>query len=169
MPTGILVHGSNHFIVRGPLPDWPTAAALVRNWSVIRIGSVTPPHLYQWGIITREFRENLEWAVVVPGEDDISPAVSQLLGEIALLVVVQLAERIDTLDQECQYRLEHRVLGREMFVQRALGDLGTSGDGLHAGPGQPLFGEFGNAGVEHGVALVEAAVQKDGLPTKYTK
>ena len=81
--VGILVHGDNHFIVRGPRPDWPTALALVRHWSVIQIGAVTPPELTPWRISTKEFRENLEWAIVVSGEGEISPAVVQLLGEMA--------------------------------------------------------------------------------------
>ena len=33
---GILVHGDNHFIARGPLPDRETAIALVRHWSLIQ-------------------------------------------------------------------------------------------------------------------------------------
>ena len=73
---GILVHGDNHFIVRGPAPDRETARALARHWSVIRIGASTPPHLAAWSISTREFREDLEWTIVVPGEADASPAVA---------------------------------------------------------------------------------------------
>ena len=65
--VGILVHGDNHFIVNGPLPDREVALALIRNWSLIQIGAVTPPSLDQWQIISREFRENLEWAVVLYG------------------------------------------------------------------------------------------------------
>lgn len=83
MVVGILVHGDNHFIVRGPAPDWATAEALVRHWSLIRIGATTPPSLARWSISTREFRENLEWAMVVPGERETSPAVVQLLAELA--------------------------------------------------------------------------------------
>jgi hypothetical protein len=81
--AGILVHGDNHFIVCGPLPDRDVALALVRYWSLIQIGATTPPHLDHWRIITREFRENLEWAVIVPGENDLSPAVKQLLDELS--------------------------------------------------------------------------------------
>jgi hypothetical protein len=80
--VGILVHGNNHFIVRGALPDRITALALVRQWSVIQIGGTTPPALKPWRISTREFRENLTWAVVVPGEGEISPAVTTLLNEL---------------------------------------------------------------------------------------
>jgi hypothetical protein len=80
---GILVHGDNHFIVRGPQPDRTEAIALARHWSVIRIGSTTPPELQQWSIRTREFREDLEWAVIVPGDGEISPAVVQLLAELS--------------------------------------------------------------------------------------
>jgi hypothetical protein len=80
---GILVHGNNHFIVRGPLPDRQTALALARHWSVIQIGSGTPPALEQWRISSREFRENLKWAVIVPGDGEISPAVVLLLSELS--------------------------------------------------------------------------------------
>src|SRR5713226_3870708 len=80
---GILVHGDNHFIVRGPLPDRATALALVRHWSVIQIGATTPAALDKWNIRSREFRENLEWAVIVAGESEISPAVAQLLRELS--------------------------------------------------------------------------------------
>jgi hypothetical protein len=81
--VGILVHGDNHFIVRGPLPNREAALALVRHWSIIRIGAATPPGLAQWQIISKEFRENLQWAVVVPGESPISPAVKILLHELS--------------------------------------------------------------------------------------
>ena len=81
--VGILVHGDNHFIVRGPLPDRATALALVRHWSVIQIGMTTPPSLDQWSISSREFREDLEWAVVVPGDGEISQAIAELLSELA--------------------------------------------------------------------------------------
>ena len=79
---GVLVHGDNHFIVRGPLPCRETALALVRHWSVIRIGAVTPSELCAWRISTKEFREDLEWAIVAPGESAHSDAVVQLLGEL---------------------------------------------------------------------------------------
>ena len=81
---GILVHGDNHFIVRGRTPTWEEAVALVRHWSVIRIGATTPPELAQWTISTKEFRENLQWAIVVPGDTPHSPAVIQLLEELSL-------------------------------------------------------------------------------------
>jgi len=81
--VGILVHGNNHFIVRGPLPDQTSALALVRHWSLIQIGGTTPPSLARWRISSREFRENLTWAVVVPGDGEISPEVAELLGELS--------------------------------------------------------------------------------------
>jgi hypothetical protein len=80
---GILVHGDNHFIVRGPLPQRAEALALVRLWSVIQIGATTPPALDRWRISSREFRENLEWAVIAPAESEISPAVTKLLAELS--------------------------------------------------------------------------------------
>lgn len=81
--TGILVHGDNHLIVRGPLPSRATALALVRHWSVIQIGATTPPALEPWSIVSREFRENLAWAVIVPDDSEISPAIAELLGELS--------------------------------------------------------------------------------------
>ena len=81
--VGILVHGDNHFIVRGPLPDRETALALARHWSVIQIGTTTPPALDRWRISSKEFRENLTWAAVVAGDGGISPAVAQLLDELS--------------------------------------------------------------------------------------
>jgi hypothetical protein len=81
--VGILVHGDNHFIVRGPLPDRDVALALVRHWSLIQVGATTPPSLDGWRIVSREFRENLQWAVVVPGDAPISVAVTALLGELS--------------------------------------------------------------------------------------
>jgi hypothetical protein len=80
--TGILVHGDNHFIVRGPLPSRETALDLVRHWSIIQIGGRPRPDLDEWRIVSREFRENLQWAIVVRGERETGPAVSILLKEL---------------------------------------------------------------------------------------
>jgi hypothetical protein len=81
--VGILVHGNNHFILSGPPPDEATAVALARHWSVIQIGDQKSPALEQWEIRTKEFRENLEWAVVVPGDRELSPGVVLLLAELS--------------------------------------------------------------------------------------
>ena len=90
---GILVHGDNHFIVRGPSPDRATAIALARHWSLIQIGIATPAALSNWRISTKEFREELQWAVLVPGEGQTSPAVRKLLDELAArgIVIVTVA------------------------------------------------------------------------------
>lgn len=80
---GILVHGDNHFIVSGPMPDREAAIALVQNWSVIQIGAVTPPSLRGWKVVSKAFRENLEWAVIIAGEQKASPAVTTLLEEMS--------------------------------------------------------------------------------------
>lgn len=80
--TGILVHGDNHFAVRGPMPDRAQSLALVRHWSVIQIGQPAPAEFERWRISTKEFRENLEWAVVVPDGRAASPAVARLLEEL---------------------------------------------------------------------------------------
>src|SRR6516162_6349584 len=49
---GILVSGDNHFIVQGPAPDPQTAVALVRHWTIIRIGAPAPLLLARWQIIS---------------------------------------------------------------------------------------------------------------------
>jgi hypothetical protein len=81
--VGILVCGDNHFIVRGPLPNRRSALALARHWSIIQIGQTTPESLQPWRISTKEFREDLQWAVVVPGQGETTAAVKQLLGELS--------------------------------------------------------------------------------------
>jgi hypothetical protein len=80
---GILVCGDNHFIVSGPLPDPATALALDRHWSIIQIGQTTPPNLMSWSIVTRALREDLAWAVVLPADGEVTPAVEQLLKELS--------------------------------------------------------------------------------------
>jgi len=80
---GILVCGDNHFIVSGPQPDRAAALALARYWSIIQIGQSTPPSFQSWSIVTRAFREDLAWAVVVPGSGEVTPAVAQLLQELS--------------------------------------------------------------------------------------
>ena len=79
---GILVCGDNHFIVRGPPPDRAAAQALARHWSIIQIGQTTPLSLQSWSIVTRAFREDLEWAVLAPGDGEVTPAVARLLEEL---------------------------------------------------------------------------------------
>ncbi len=86
--VGILVHGDNHFIVRGPEPDRATAIALVRHWSFIQVGAKTPPSLEPWRISSREFREDLQWAVIVPGDGKPTVAVAQVLDELTARGVV---------------------------------------------------------------------------------
>ena len=80
---GILAHGNNHFILSGPPPDEPSAARMARHWSIVQIGGEKTPRFEQWEIRTKEFRENLEWAVIVPGESEMSAGVLKLLDEIS--------------------------------------------------------------------------------------
>lgn len=79
---GILVFGDNHLIVEGPRPEEVQARALTRFWSVIEIGRVTPEELRGWRVVTKAFRENLEWAWVVAGEGMQTEAVGVLLDEM---------------------------------------------------------------------------------------
>jgi hypothetical protein len=90
---GILVCGDNHFIVNGPLPDRAAALALARHWSIINIGQTTPPHLQGWSIVTRAFREDLAWAVVVPGDGEVTPGVAQLLNDLTARGVTLRGDR----------------------------------------------------------------------------
>jgi len=93
--VGILVHGDNHLILRGPLPDRDAALVLVRRWSLVEIGAATPAP-DAWQIVTREFRENLQWAVVVPGDTQTSPAVTTLLQELSARGVTIHEYRVET-------------------------------------------------------------------------
>src|SRR4051794_9245672 len=43
---------------------------------------------YTFRIVTSEFRENLQWAVVVPGDGERSQAVTQLLSELSTRGIV---------------------------------------------------------------------------------
>jgi hypothetical protein len=81
--VGILVHGNNHFILSGPPPDEEAALALARHWSLVQIGDEKLPAPEPWQIRTKEFRENLEWAIVVPGDRETSPGVVELLAELS--------------------------------------------------------------------------------------
>jgi hypothetical protein len=81
--VGILVYGNNHFILSGPSPDNAAALALVRHWSIVQIGEGKSKSFAQWQIRSKEFRENLEWAVVVPGDRETSLGLVQLLGELS--------------------------------------------------------------------------------------
>jgi hypothetical protein len=80
--VGILVHGNNHFILSGPPPDDASALALARHFSLIQIGERKSPTFEKWQVRDREFRENLQWAVVVAGDRPVSPGVAALLSEI---------------------------------------------------------------------------------------
>ena len=86
--VGILVHGNNHFILSGPAPDEATALALAWHWSIFQIGQAKSSSFGQWQIRSNEFRENLEWAVIVPGECEVSPGVAQLLAELSARGVI---------------------------------------------------------------------------------
>jgi hypothetical protein len=81
--VGILVHGNNHFILEGPRPTDGEALELARYWSVVQIGERKESSKGKWEIREKEFRENLEWAVIVPGDREESVGVTELLAEIA--------------------------------------------------------------------------------------
>jgi hypothetical protein len=65
------VHGNNHFIPSGLLLDEAAALALLRHWPIVQIGEAKSSSFGQWQIRSKEFRENLEWAVIVPGDRDL--------------------------------------------------------------------------------------------------
>jgi hypothetical protein len=81
--VGILVHGNNHFILSGPRPTEREAIALARHFSFVQIGVPPATAFDKWQIRNKEFRENLQWAVIVPGERECSPGVNDLLREMA--------------------------------------------------------------------------------------
>ena len=80
--VGILVHGNNHFILSGPPPDEKDALTLARHFSLIQIGNSKSLSFEKWQIRHKEFRENLQWAFVVPGDRETSSGVAELLAEL---------------------------------------------------------------------------------------
>jgi hypothetical protein len=86
--VGILVHGNNHFILSGPRPNKQSASTLARHFSLIQIGEPISPTFEEWQIRNKEFRENLEWAFVVPGDRETSAGVVQLLAELSARGVI---------------------------------------------------------------------------------
>jgi hypothetical protein len=95
MMQGLLVHGSNHFIVNGPKPSNTEARELVRRWEVPKIGQPAGNPWRGWTLCTNAIRENLSWATVVSSEAEFSPAVQQLLAELqARGIVIENAPAI---------------------------------------------------------------------------
>jgi hypothetical protein len=56
--------------------------------SIIQIGATAPSLLDRWRIIRKEFREDLEWAVIVSEKSEISPAVAQLFDGLSARGIV---------------------------------------------------------------------------------
>ena len=85
MSLGILVHGGNHLILSGPLPAPECARRLAAEFamSLVSLGCGPRCEFAAWQIRTREFRENLQWAVRLNPAEPASPAVSTLLEELA--------------------------------------------------------------------------------------
>jgi hypothetical protein len=83
MTVGILVHGDNHLILAGPLPAPACARRLARSFglSVVALGAVRSSG--PWEIRTKEYRENLAWAVQLESGGAPSSAVAALLNELA--------------------------------------------------------------------------------------
>ena len=82
---GIIVFGEEHFLVRGPEPDAPMAAYLVRRWifpSTEDLLGTSPPIPAGWRITSSEFRENIVWAVHLSCTNAPNSAVAKLLEEI---------------------------------------------------------------------------------------
>ena len=53
--VGILVHGNNHFILSGPLPDEAAALALARHWSIVKIGEAKSSSFGYWQLRSKSF------------------------------------------------------------------------------------------------------------------
>ena len=96
--VGILVHGNNHFILSGPRPTQAEALDLARNWSLVQIGGAKSQKFDRWEIRNKEFRENLEWAVIVPGDRETSAGVTELLAELGARGVAIVKYGVDLLD-----------------------------------------------------------------------
>jgi hypothetical protein len=81
MVQGILVHGGNHFIVSGRRPSFGEARKLAWGWEMPMPGR-PPADTSPWTIVTRAWREELAWAVVLRSDEPHSVAVAGLLEEL---------------------------------------------------------------------------------------
>jgi len=62
------------------------ARYLVRRWifpSIEDLLGTSPPIPAEWKITTSEFRENIEWTIVLSSRQEPTVAVAQLVAEIA--------------------------------------------------------------------------------------
>jgi len=84
MALGILVHGGNHLILRGPRPSLECARRLADAFALglVQLGEPPRAEFAQWQIRTREWREHLTWAVHLHAAEAPSPAVRVLLDEL---------------------------------------------------------------------------------------
>lgn len=87
MSLGLLVYGDNHLVLRGPRPAQAEAREIVAHFG-LSLAQIRPQpdrsgEFREWRISLREFREELAWAVVLPAGTALSPAVRQLLDELA--------------------------------------------------------------------------------------
>ena len=87
MSLGLLVYGDNHLVLRGPRPAQSEAHEIVAHFG-LSLAQIRPQpdrsgEFRKWRISLREFREELAWAVVLPAGTALSPAVRQLLDELA--------------------------------------------------------------------------------------
>lgn len=81
---GILVYGDNHLILRGPQPSIEEARMLARRTGMSMVSAIGNNEGLPepWRISTREFRENLKWAVVLEAGTNVTAGVQQLLDEL---------------------------------------------------------------------------------------
>ena len=92
MFLGLLVYGDNHLVLRGPRPAQAQAWAMTAHFG-LSLAQIRPQldrygEFREWRISLREFREDLAWAVVLPAGTAPSPAVRQLLDELAARDIV---------------------------------------------------------------------------------
>ena len=71
-------------MVRGPEPTVSEARLLVRRWEFPTVEDLLSPPVPdpRWQISVKEFREDLQWAIVLPAETEPTDAVRQLLSEL---------------------------------------------------------------------------------------
>ena len=81
--VGILVHGNNHFILSGAAPSEAQAPALTGHWSLVQIVDRKTTAFGPWEIRGKEFRQNPEWAMMVPGDRHPWKGFAELLAELA--------------------------------------------------------------------------------------
>jgi hypothetical protein len=127
--VGTIVHGDNHFIVRGPLPDRDAARALFDTGPSFRLERQHRRCSRDGASARRSSEKTLEWAVIVAGNREISPA------EYRLTLVLLHAPRCGVFSLSASAFCQHRN-GKELPHRTPRPERLAALSGKWTGPGE---------------------------------